>query len=567
MKWLGSRLFFMVLFVVISWVTAQETGVTAEAINQANVRADDDINATLVAEIRLGTVYSVIGRSEFFPWLLIGDPQTGEPIGWVYETLLNIRGNVANVPVSNLVISNNPPTPTLASQPNTNATPTATLVTNVQQATPTPTANSAFAVTGVIQGEINIRYGPGLEYPRIGVGLNGERFGIIAYHSQFPWVKIDLPDAPNGEGWVAIDLLQIEGNVFSLPAISQVRFDLPTLTPTPPVVRPSSLDESVSSPLSPRFQFLGDQIWDIILQAGFDPETSRFGSFFLLDLQTGEALTIGEQYAFSGMSVSKIAILASLYGAIQTPPTEQLATDIANTMICSENVATNRLLSLIGAGDEYMGAENVTRFVNDMGLENTFITAPFTTDPDNPPVPPRPIPIPETSADQIKANPDLSNQMTVEDLGWLMGGIYQCAYQDGGLLMESYPEQYDGRECRQMLHVMSNNTVDALLKAGVPANTRVAHKHGWIEDTHGNAATFFTPGGDYVIVMTLFQPTWLNFQESLPVIAEVSRTVYNFYNPENPMPAIRDGFIPEAGTCNFAGTPLVADLMRVIWDE
>ncbi len=152
-------------------------------------------------------------------------------------------------------------------------------------------------------------------------------------------------------------------------------------------------------------------------------------------------------------------------------------------------------------------------------------------------------------------------------MGWLMGGIYQCAYQDGGLLMESYPEQFDGRECRQMLHVMSNNTVDALLKAGVPADTRVAHKHGWIEDTHGNSAIFFTPGGDYVIVMTLFQPEWLNFQESLPVIAEVSRTVYNFYNPENPMPAIRDGYIPEAGTCNFAGTPLVADLMRVIWDE
>jgi beta-lactamase class A len=114
---------------------------------------------------------------------------------------------------------------------------------------------------------------------------------------------------------------------------------------------------------------------------------------------------------------------------------------------------------------------------------------------------------------------------------------------------------------------MSNNTVDALLKAGVPEDTRVAHKHGWINDTHGNAAVFFTPGGDYVIVMMLFQPEWLNFQESLPVIAEVSRQVYNYYNPEAPMPAIRDGFIPEAGTYNFAGTPLIDDLTAATFDQ
>ena len=106
-----------------------------------------------------------------------------------------------------------------------------------------------------------------------------------------------------------------------------------------------------------------------------------------------------------------------------------------------------------------------------------------------------------------------------------------------------------------------------LLKAGVPEDTRVAHKHGWIDDTHGNAAVFFTPGGDYVIVMMLYQPTWLNYQESLPVIAEVSRQVYNYYNPDAPMAEIRDGFIPEPGSCNFAGTTLIDDLKAPIFDQ
>ena len=156
--------------------------------------------------------------------------------------------------------------------------------------------------------------------------------------------------------------------------------------------------------------------------------------------------------------------------------------------------------------------------------------------------------------------------MTVAEMGSLLASVYQCAYNESGPLMETL-SNIEPRECRQMLHVMSNNTVDALLKAGVPADTRVAHKHGWIPDTHGNAAVFFTPGGDYVIAMMMFQPEWLNFQESLPVIAEVSRQVYNYFNPDQPQEFIRDGFIPEANTCNYAGDPLVGDLMQSVWDE
>jgi hypothetical protein len=70
----------------------------------------------------------------------------------------------------------------------------------------------------------------------------------------------------------------------------------------------------------------------------------------------------------------------------------------------------------------------------------------------------------------------MTNQLTVEEMGWLLEDIYQCGYENSGPLMQSFGGQYESRECRQMLHVMSNNTVDALLKAGVPADTRVAHK-------------------------------------------------------------------------------------------
>lgn len=546
----------------------QNTGVTAQAVGQANLRADDNVDSDLVGEIANGISYPVIGRSEFYPWLLLGEPGTFAPKGWVYETLVTVNGNINVVPFSEVILNQPTPIPTATIAPDQAAsavTPSATVQGTIAVATATPTTSN-FAVTGIVTGEVNIRYGPGVEYPRVGVAYAGERYEITGYHTQFPWVRIRFEGVPNQQAWIAEDLLEIQGNVFNTQAVTQTRLALPTLTPTPSVISASALPGQSTVPLSTGFQVLGNDLWNVVLENGFDPETSRFGALFVMDLQTGEALTFGDNIAFSGTSISKISILAKLYETLDTPPSIEIATDIANTMICSENVATNRLLSDIGGGDEYLGAEAVTQFLNQLGLTRTFLTAPFTTA-GTPEPPTQPILLPQTTADQEKANPDLSNQLTVSEIGSLLASVYQCAYQDKGALLETFSDTIEPRECRQMLHVMSNNTVDALLKAGVPADTRVAHKHGWIPDTHGNAAVFFTPGGDYVIAIMMHQPEWLNFQESLPVIAEVSRRVYNYFNPEQPQPTIRDGFIPEANTCNYAGDPLAGDLMQSIWDE
>lgn len=568
MKFSTLLLAVILCFVVTLSLAQQGTGVSAQALGQANLRADDNVDSDLVGEIATGTNYPVIGRSEFYPWVLLGEPDTLAPKGWVYETLVTVNGNINVVPFSDLILNQPTPIPvatSIANQAQPEITPTATLQGQGVVPTATPTISS-FAITGIVTGEVNIRYGPGVDYPRIGVALAGERYEVTGYHTQFPWVRIRYEDSPNQQAWIAENLLEIDGNVFETQAITQARLSLPTLTPTPSVISASNLPGEDSVPLSTAFQVLGNNLWNLVLDNGFDPETSRFGALYVMDLQTGEALTFGDDFAFSGTSINKVAILAKLYETLDTPPSIEIATDIANTMICSENVATNRLLETIGGGDEYLGSEAVTGFFNELGLTRSFLTAPFTTI-GTPEPPPRPILLPETTADQEKANPDLSNQITVSEMGSLLTSVYQCAYNDSGALLETFGTSIEPRECRQMLHVMSNNTVDALLKAGVPEDTRVAHKHGWIPDTHGNAAVFFTPGGDYVISIMMYQPEWLNFQESLPVIAEVSRLVYNYFNPDAPQPVIRDGFIPEANTCNYAGDPLVGDLMQSVWDD
>jgi len=569
-----SRICIALLVALLLQQVWAQSPVTAEATTEVNIRSDPTVDGAALSKMVVGTQYPVVGRSELFPWVLLGDPTTGQPIGWAFLDIITIRGTVESLPLSTITVTANavPPPPTLNAIPA--ATTTGGLV-PVAAATltlgpgPTSTQPVLSGVTGVVNGEVNLRYGPGADFPRVGVAQAGNTFEILSTHSLSDFVQIRYENAPNRVAWVARSLIEIAGDVSRLPVISDPLTNLPTLTPTSSVVNASARPglEGTPVPSNPAFAALGEQLAAYMLSQRFDPATERFGALFVLDLQTKEAFTFGNNIAFSGTSVNKISILARLYGTLTNPPDRTLATDIANTMICSENAATNRLLNTIGAGDEFKGAEEVTRFLSQLGLNKSFLLTPYVTDPLKPPVSPRPLPIPITEANQSKANPDLTNQLTVEEMGWLLEDIYQCGYENAGPLLQNFGGQYEPRECRQMLHVMSNNTVDALLKAGVPADTRVAHKHGWIDDTHSNAAVIFTPGGNYVVVMMVFQPEWLYFNESLPTMAEVSREIYNYYNPTVPMAAIRDGFIPETASCNFAGSPLVNDLMQIQWDQ
>ncbi len=573
---LRARVSFVLLLLIIiillrfslgSQAQPQNTGVYAQAIGQANLRAEDHIEARLVGEITRGPNYPVLGRSQLYPWLLLGELDSGQPKGWVFETLVLLSGDINRVPVSDLIIGETAPIEQTGSV--IGAPPAATATSAPPTATPTI---GVYGVSGIVSGEVNIRYGPGVGYPRAGVAQAGDRFEVIGYHTQYPWLRIKYAEAADGQAWIASDLLEISGNIFNTAAISQTRFSLPPLTPTPAAVRASGINGRSPQALSADFQYLANDLWNLFLSSGFDPQTSRFGALFVLDLASGEAFAFGDEYAFSGTSLNKIAILARLYQTLDAPPARETATDILNTMICSENAATNRLLAEIGAGNAYYGAEAVTAFYQALGLTRSFIIAPFTTI-GTPEPPPGPLVFPKTAADQSKADPDPSNQLTVVEIGSLLANIYQCAYGTGGAFSDSLGDSgdlgnsIDGRECRQLLHVMSNNTVDALLKSGVPAETRVAHKHGWIPDSHGNAALFFTPGGDYVMSMALFQPEWLNFQESLPLFAEASRRVYNYFNPQQPQETDREWVIPDAKSCNYFGDPLVVDLLQASWDN
>ena len=537
-------LLFLILLPAPQFMAQSTITVTAEARGQANLRAAAALESALLGEIRQGQRWPVLARSEHFPWLLLGDA-AGQPLGWVYEDLVTLSAAAASLPVSTLVLS--PQRDATASPPDL-AQPTAT------QAAPTT------AVYGSLAGTVNIRQGPGVEYARVAVGQAGERYQLSARHSLLPWVQIIDERSPGGYGWIARDLLQIQGDLARLPVISQTVLHLPTLTPTPSLGRISApLRDSGGRPEPPQgFVQTGQQAWDLLLEAGFERESGRPAALYLLDLDSGVGLGFHENLAFSGTSIQKINILTALFSALDEPLARDDAVDSANTMICSENVATNRLLARIGQGDAWAGAAAVTRLLESLGMSRSFIVTPFTI-PGQTLQPPAGTMVtpPQLPGDSV-AGADPWNRIVARDVGQQLGSLYYCAQEQENPLAA---KGLQPRECRQALQLMSSNTVDALLKAGVPAQTRVAHKHGWIADTHSNAALFFTPGGAYIIVLLLHQPQWLNFQQSLPLMAEVSRLVYNFYNPDEPLAIVREGYIPDAGSCDFTAAPLIDELL------
>jgi beta-lactamase class A len=62
-----------------------------------------------------------------------------------------------------------------------------------------------------------------------------------------------------------------------------------------------------------------------------------------------------------------------------------------------------------------------------------------------------------------------------------------------------------------MLDIMSQDHTESMIEAGLPPGTKFARKHGWIGDTHADAAIVFSPGGDFILVVYLYRPQWLEW--------------------------------------------------------
>lgn len=281
----------------------------------------------------------------------------------------------------------------------------------------------------------------------------------------------------------------------------------------------------------------------------YDGQTT-VASIFILDLLTGEEINILGDVAYSAASTMKVPIMIDFYRTLAFEPSQEEAWLMANSLLCSNNSSSNLIMQIVGQNDLFEGIGSVTETAQYIGAKNTYITAPFFLGVAGqqlgsiaaPPTSPNP---------NFNTNPDPFNQTTAEDMGTLFNLIYDCAEYGSGLIT-SYPEgQVTQQECRQMLELTSANNLERLLQGGLPEDVRISHKNGWIFDTVGDAGVVYSPNGrDYVISIFLWEETEFQDYEKLwPLIEEISRATWNYFNPENALIELRTNLPVTAQDC------------------
>ncbi|HSM58647.1 MAG TPA: serine hydrolase [Candidatus Sulfomarinibacteraceae bacterium] len=257
------------------------------------------------------------------------------------------------------------------------------------------------------------------------------------------------------------------------------------------------------------------------------------GSIFIMDLETGDEIRINSDVALSGLSILKIGIFAEAFRHIDMPLTDYQEQLFMDTATRSSNYGANLLLHIIAGEDNtYRGADVFTESMWRLGLENTFMAVPY--DATAPEHRHTTYTTPANSRTDVNTFPDPSRQTTAEDIGSLLGMIYDCS-QGGGTLLAVYPDDLTPEECQYVIDLMVLNEEGNLIRFGVPDEVPVSHKHGWAQATHGDAGIVLSPGGDFVLVEYLHQNgEWLQSSESFPILREIARAVYNYFNYDDP---------------------------------
>lgn len=259
---------------------------------------------------------------------------------------------------------------------------------------------------------------------------------------------------------------------------------------------------------------------------------------YLLSMSSGQSIHFAQRHgelvapdiAYTAASTIKIPIMVSVLRRTDEP-TPQAVVNLLERMIAfSENPPADTLMSAYL--DEVRGPLIVSEDLVELGMENTFLAGYFYL---GAPLLQR-FETPANTRTDIFLNPDIYNQTVPSEVGLLLGAIYTCAQDGSGLLTETFPGEITQSECQLMVDILAGNRIGLLIEAGLGNEAKVAHKHGWVQDLDGqlrfisDVAIIFSPGGDYVVNIFLYDAERMDFDHGNRLFARLSQTVYNFFN-------------------------------------
>lgn len=283
-------------------------------------------------------------------------------------------------------------------------------------------------------------------------------------------------------------------------------------------------------------EYLSFLLKQITQQSGFN----GLVEIYLKDLQNGLNLhlalrnnqEIAPDVAYTAASTIKIPIMISaMHHTAEPLPDDTLA--LMKRMIdLSENPPADDLMRLL---DDARGPIIVTEDMQALGLQNTFLAGYFAVG----------APVlqlyttPANSRTDIDLDPDVYNQTVPSEIGRLLEGIYHCAKNNQGLLVDTFGAAISQNKCQTMYQILDSNEISLYFESSLPPQASVAHKHGWVQDLDGifrstsDVGIISTPGGDYVLVVFLHHPNQLFFDDANLLITKLSWAVYNAFNTQD----------------------------------
>lgn len=258
---------------------------------------------------------------------------------------------------------------------------------------------------------------------------------------------------------------------------------------------------------------------------------------YLYDLETGATVTYNGDTVFSGASILKVPIM--LYTYISLPEfTAEQEQWMHEMIVESNNLSANDLLAAAvgseGTDAALMGVEKMNDLLRDLGFAHTYQNMPYEATDYLIGIRGLTIkggPAQEGSPPYTLADPMV--RTTPAEISRLFLWIEQCR-QGEGLLLEQFPEALSPQRCQDMLDLLAQTADTIRMRAGLPADVRVEHKSGWVEDMHGDVGIVRSPGGDFLLALYLFEEqhnSWFIDVRATPLMAAFAHMVYTAYNP------------------------------------
>lgn len=246
----------------------------------------DTPRGTALQTLAAGTIVNVTGRSEDGAWVTVYT--NAKVVGWVDAQRVTLYGGEGLAVVQ--AGTNPEPSPsTTGGQAVSTLTPTPA---GVAPGAPASSTADGGVVAVVQPARLNVRAGPGIDYPVATTVLAGDQLPVLGRNANLTWVRVGMDKVSAGYGWVSAGLVTLSGDVEAIPLSTETSSEpISQVAPAPATgggaASTSTSTKATASPAG--------------LQGTLVFQTSSGGEIYVYDLATGNLrrLTTGMDPAIS----------------------------------------------------------------------------------------------------------------------------------------------------------------------------------------------------------------------------------------------------------------------------